>query len=297
MSDVEENAGSETPEGAPATEPKDAPIQRGPLDMAMRGAVMVAIGVFITAPLWCNSQQQGEFRGATQFRAERPEEDDSLEGKLATIIEEVIRTAAADQEVDEVAASRRLTTELQGAELGDRQQRADAAGELIANILAQAAETSNLGLSQFQDQAITGQARVMARSLITRLGGEIEIVADDVEGEWTTASWPILSGFEYEERMELPAEVTALDGQNVMAWGYLIHLEDDQFLLVQSLWSCCFGAPPDLHEAVVVRAPDETRRFEGRGVRVYGRFEASEMLEDGYVTSLYRLDSEHIRAM
>lgn len=283
-------------QAAGVPEPSAQTPKKGPIDALMRGIVMVALGAFVTTPLWCQDQQTQNFR-PTQFRADRSDEN-SMEGQLSDVIRGVIEKAVRDEEVDEVESMRQLSTILADGDLGTPESRADSVDQLIGDIVAQAAETSGMGFGQMQDQAIRGQARVMARSLITQLGGNLGDSDEDApEGEWEPAAWPILSNFEYEEGMELPARVKAFDEKNVMAWGYLLYLEDDQFLLVQSLWSCCFGRPPDLHEAIVVRADPSIRRLEGRGVRVYGRFEAGEMREDGYVTSLYRLDSVAVRPM
>ena len=135
----------------------------------------------------------------------------------------------------------------------------------------------------------------MARSLITSLGGRVaQGNAAEPAGEWTPAPWPTLKGFPYEEGATLPPEIKALDGKEVKAWGYLIQLEADQYLLVQSLWSCCFGQPPDINEAVVVRTHSDVSQYESQGAQVYGRFEASESYEEGFVTSLYRLDASHV---
>ena len=292
---------SEGSEAAAAVQSESPKSELRVVDVAMRGLVLVGLGVLITAPLWC--QQTGNFR-RTEFLADRSAEN-STEGRLTAEIVKIIERATSDQQVDELDATRKIVSVLREADLGAGSNRADVASELVATIVAQAAETSSMGFDQMgganpqmQQQAIRGQARVMARGLITQLGGTLDDDGgEEIEGEWETISWPTLSGFEYEEGMELPATVTALDGKDVMAWGYLLHLEEDQFLLVKSLWSCCFGRPPDLHEAIVVRADNSNDRFESRGVRVYGRFEAKEMTEDGYVTSLYRLDSEHVRPM
>ncbi|MCU0673176.1 MAG: hypothetical protein MUE69_10335 [Myxococcota bacterium] len=291
--------GSEDKGGSKAApEPRVGKPKRGVIDTVMRGLVMVALGAFVTTPLWCQEQQTENFRRTT-FRADRETGEDSTEGKLAEIIRRLITKAAQDQEVDEVEAMRELSTVLADASLGTAQGRAEKTGQLVGDILAQAAEADTGGFNQMQEQAVRGQSRIMARTLITELGGVLEDdTGDDPAGDWTNAAWPTISGFQYEEGMDLPAGAKALDGKDVKAWGYLLYLEGDQFLLVQSLWSCCFGQPPDLHEAIVVRAdPNVASRFEGRGVKVYGRMEASEMREDGYVTSLYRLDARHIRAM
>ena len=287
----------EVPEKAESAQPV-SDVSRGPLDAVMRGAILVALGVFVTTPLWCKDQATKNFSGPTQFRAEREEEQNTTESQLAQVIRRIVETAARDEEVNEVETMRELSTILADADLGTPTSRADATEQLIGEILAQAAETSGLGFNQMQTQAIRSLSQIKARALISQLGGVLDSMDEDApEGEWEPAAWPVISGFEYEEGMDLPAQVRRLDNKNVMAWGYLLYLEGDQFLLVQSLWSCCFGRPPDLHEAIVVRADPEMRRFENRGVRIYGRFEAGEMREDGYVTSLYRLDSEHFRSM
>ncbi len=295
---VEAAAEPKAGENQKSTKKADKKPSRGALDTVMRGLVMVALGAFVTTPLWCQEQQTQNF-GRTTFRADREEAADSTEGKLSETIRRLITRAAQGQEVDEVEAMRELSTVLADANLGTAQGRAEKTGQLVSDILAQASEADTGGFNQMQEQAVRGQSRIMARTLITELGGQLEDdTGDDPAGDWANAAWPHLSGFQYEEGMDLPESAKALDGKDVKAWGYLLFLEGDQFLLVQSLWSCCFGQPPDLHEAIVVRAdPNIASRFEGRGVKVYGRFEASEMREDGYVTSLYRLDARHIRPM
>lgn len=311
MSEEEENEVSEeeptqaVEESAGEEEGDDDPGRRTLIDSIMRGSIMVLLGVVVTAPLWYRDQMTENFRPTT-FRADRETdtEDDggpaSLEGSITREIVAVIRTASSDEMVDEEQVITTVGGMLAEAEIGDEESRRESIGQMVADIAAQAAEMDGSGgFSDLQAQAVQGTARMMARTLITNLGGELDDGdAEEVPGEWTPAAWPIISGFEYEEGMELPEQVAALDGQDVMGWGYLINLDQDQYLLVQSLWSCCFGTPPDLHEAIVIRADSaEADQFEGRGVRIYGRFEASEIEEDGYVTSLYRIDARHVRAM
>ncbi|MFT5353001.1 MAG: hypothetical protein ACI9KE_000198 [Polyangiales bacterium] len=284
----------------------DDPRRRTLVDSIMRGSIMVLLGVVVTAPLWYRDQMTENFRPTT-FRADRETDPAGEEGGAATLegritreVVAIIRTAGNDEMVSEDEVIATVGGMLEEADIGDEESRRENIGQLVADITAQAAEMDGArGLNDLQAQAVQGTARMMARSLITNLGGELDDGdAEEVEGDWTPAAWPVISGFEYEEGMELPEQVAALDGQDVMGWGYLINLDQDQYLLVQSLWSCCFGTPPDLHEAIVIRADSaEADQFEGRGVRIYGRFEASEIEEDGYVTSLYRIDARHVRAM
>lgn len=318
MSEEEENEVTDeeesTPDEAGSTEDAevegdeaqddDDPHRRTLVDSIMRGSIMVILGVVVTAPLWYREQITENFRPTT-FRADREGESaegDSatLEGRITREVVAVIRTASNDEMVNEDEVVETVGGMLAEEDIGDAESRREIIEQLVADIAAQAAEMDGAGgFSDLQAQAVQGTARMMARTLITNLGGEVDDGdAEEVPGEWTPAAWPIISGFEYEEGMELPEQVAALDGQDVMGWGYLINLDQDQYLLVQSLWSCCFGTPPDLHEAIVIRADSaEADQFEGRGVRIYGRFEASEIEEDGYVTSLYRIDARHVRAM
>ncbi len=294
---------SDAPEAVGASEPKAEPkVKRSALDKVMRGALFVGLGALMTAPLWCTDDMTRNFQPTT-FRADRDEaesDDDSTQGKLAAILEEVIRTAASDEMVQEDEVSARMAAVLEEADIGDPESRQEEAMGAIGTIVARAAEADgNRGLSSLREQAINGQARMMARTLITSLGGQVEGGrVEEPEGEWVDASWPLLKGFPYEEGMNLPGPVQALDGKNAKIWGYLIALEENQYLLVQSLWSCCFGKPPEINEAVVVRVRPEmderVRAMENMGVQVYGRFEAGEAYEDDFVTSLYRLDADHI---
>ncbi|MAQ16479.1 MAG: hypothetical protein CMN30_17010 [Sandaracinus sp.] len=295
---TEPSAPAQLTSAAGAPEPK---VKRNAIDKLMRGAIFVGLGVLMTAPLWCTDEMTRNFQPTT-FRAERPEEVDeaSAQARLAGILEDVIRKAAGDEMVEEDTVATEMAAILAEDDLGDDESRHAESLKAIGAIVARAAEADgNRGLSSLQEQAIAGQARMMARTLVISLGGRVENADVAIpEGEWVDAAWPLLKGFPYEEGAELPAEVRALDGQNTKAWGYLIALEQNQYLLVQSLWSCCFGAPPEINEAIVVRVSDEmdrnVRQMENQGVQIFGRFEASEAYEEGYVTSLYRLDASHV---
>jgi hypothetical protein len=272
---------------------------RGPLDTVLRGLVMVALGALMTSPMWFDSvEATTPFRASTTFRA--PREEETLEGRVGDTLRRCLTDAARGRAFDEDAVAIELSTILADANVGTPRGRTEAVTSVLDEIAGQAAEGDARGLGDMQERAIASQSRVMARSLIERLGGVIDAEdTDDPPGDWVPAPWPLLTRTPFdEERPELPADVRAFDGKDVKAWGYLLQLEGDQFLLVQSLWSCCFGTPPDLHEAIVVRCnPDHASRFEGRGVRLYGRMEVGPEYDEGYVTSVYRLDARHVRGL
>ncbi|MCA9323240.1 MAG: DUF3299 domain-containing protein [Planctomycetes bacterium] len=114
------------------------------------------------------------------------------------------------------------------------------------------------------------------------------------------APWGVLGGFVWRDGMVLPEPVRALNGQRVGVAGYMMssgQYEDiHEFLLVESQWSCCFGIPPEVHQVVVVRIPDDEPGVELVNVplMIMGKLEVGEESEDGWVTSLYRLTAETI---
>lgn len=113
-------------------------------------------------------------------------------------------------------------------------------------------------------------------------------------------SWKTIGSFLYKEGMSLPPEVKALDGKKVAVGGYMMSLGEygniHKFLLVEAQWSCCFGEPPDINQVIVVRIPPEKKGIEltSLGVMVIGKFEAQEVKEGRWVTSVYRLVADDV---
>ncbi len=103
--------------------------------------------------------------------------------------------------------------------------------------------------------------------------------------------WSELSAFDYVDGMVLPDEVTALDGAEVEIRGFLLRLEEDQYMVVEALWGQHHGHPPDLHEAVIVQSDIDAAHLERCPVTVVGRMSVGEEQEDGYIISLFRLRS------
>lgn len=232
--------------------------------------------------------------------AER-EVEGTLETRVMATVVRIIRTAQSNEPVELTEVQSEIGGMLEAEGVSDEATRNAEIETLVGNIVGRAAEMDgNAGFSALQEQAVNATARMLTRSLLANLGAELEQDEDvePVPGTWIEAPWTLLSGYEFEDHMTLPEEVTALHGQNVMAFGYLIGLDENLYLLVQNLWSCCFGTAPDIHEAIVVAADDElVEEFEGRGVRIYGPFEAEVEYDEEFPTSLYRMTIEHIRPL
>jgi hypothetical protein len=84
--------------------------------------------------------------------------------------------------------------------------------------------------------------------------------------------------------------------------GFMLTLGDTQdireFILVESLWGCCFGAVPDINQSILGRVKDGARAdYTAAPVLVTGVLEVGEEREGGYVASLYRLGNANVRVI
>lgn len=116
-------------------------------------------------------------------------------------------------------------------------------------------------------------------------------------------SWPVLGGFRYSKGMRLPAAVRDLNGKDVSVTGFMLLLDREtritDFVLVEALWSCCFGSPPDVNQAIIVNAADLGGiDFSYEPVQVIGTLDVGERLDsEGMITSVYRLRAKAVRRL
>lgn len=92
----------------------------------------------------------------------------------------------------------------------------------------------------------------------------------------------------------------ALNGQDVAIFGFMLSLGDaerlSEFVLVESLWGCCFGSVPEVNQTILVRVdPSATVEYSAAPQLVTGRLEVGEAREGGFVTSLYRIGGARVR--
>jgi hypothetical protein len=110
----------------------------------------------------------------------------------------------------------------------------------------------------------------------------------------TLRSWVYVEG-----KTPIPPEIKALDGKNIEMLGFMMPLTEvkniKEFLLVPSLWGCCYGQPPAPNHMVAVKMPEgKTTKFFQDVIRVRGNFKVSETRQEGYLVSLYVLTPTEI---
>ncbi|MEO6595317.1 MAG: DUF3299 domain-containing protein [Planctomycetota bacterium] len=110
-------------------------------------------------------------------------------------------------------------------------------------------------------------------------------------------SWP------YEDGLKgMPKRIKDLSGKKVLMTGFMLPIDEVQnikeFLLVQSLWSCCYGQPPDIHGIVrVVMPKGKTTDYFFDPLKLIGTFKVEATVMDGYCVDVYQLHVESLEAL
>ncbi len=110
-------------------------------------------------------------------------------------------------------------------------------------------------------------------------------------------SWP------YEDGLKgMPKRIRDLSGKKVMMTGFMLPIDEVQnikeFLLVKSLWSCCYGQPPDIHGIVrVVMPKGKTTDYFFDPLKIIGTFKVEATVMDGYCVDIFQLHVESLEAI
>ena len=111
------------------------------------------------------------------------------------------------------------------------------------------------------------------------------------------SSWPYQDGLK-----GMPKSVQELDGKKVLMTGFMLPIDEveniKQFLLVQSLWSCCYGQPPDINGIVrVVMQGNKRTDYHFEPIKVIGTFRVKATIEDGYCVDIFQLHAESVEVI
>jgi hypothetical protein len=111
-----------------------------------------------------------------------------------------------------------------------------------------------------------------------------------------------LGNFDYdgEHGGNIPADVTAMSGAKIRVRGYMIPLDQaeniGEFALVPSLFSCCFGQPPQVQHTIVVHLPkDKVISYFPDELQVEGTLRVQEKRDEGYIVSIFDLDASSVK--
>ncbi|MCA8973895.1 MAG: DUF3299 domain-containing protein [Planctomycetes bacterium] len=129
------------------------------------------------------------------------------------------------------------------------------------------------------------------------------IAAGKIAGVDRVLQFGELGGWQYTKGLEgMPEKVRRLDGSKVLMLGFMLPIDEvediDEFLLVESLWSCCFGQPPDINGIVRCVMPKDKKldyRFEP--LKIVGRLKIAATELDGYCVDIYQLHVDYVEVL
>jgi hypothetical protein len=190
---------------------------------------------------------------------------------------------------------------------GDVRRRHAAAKAAVATLLQKAegaTPTDEDAMTDLQRRAIAQTAAEQAKALQRRLTADAAPPLTELPSGHRPVRWSTLTGFAFTPGMTLPDEVTSLQGEKVALDGYMLVLERDDdrriraFLLLESLWGCCFARTPKIHEGVEVRLTTDRGVVGSEGpIQVLGVIDVGERREEGEVTSVYRLQATAVQPL
>jgi hypothetical protein len=219
-----------------------------------------------------------------------------LELWLGGVLTGVATGEVAEEQRAEIQSHLLRLLEQRGS--GRPETRSNAAGMIVQQMFDRAKLGSvSPELTARQRAAISAMAAELTRQLLLLAVGAspgADALPITLPDGYAKLDWKRMGGFRYTEGGELPAEVRALDGQNVGVPGFILTLGETErmheFILLESLWGCCFGAVPEVNQTIVVRlAADHGFDYTAAPVLITGRLEVGEEKQGGFVASLYRV--------
>ena len=111
-----------------------------------------------------------------------------------------------------------------------------------------------------------------------------------------------LGNFDYDSDKGggIPDDVTALDGAHIRTNGYMIPLDQaeriNRFAMVPSLFSCCYGQPPQVQHTIVCQTPAEKAlEYTPDAIVVEGTLRVHEERDHGFIVSIFQLEVSSVK--
>jgi hypothetical protein len=248
-------------------------------------------------------QREAKTFSVARTGARAPTTDGSAQPQVA--IEDSLREILIGIATGQVTEEQRADVQKALSELLDRfrwgkaQNRMTAAALIVQQMFDQAKQqTIRPELDLRQRQAIPLMAKELTRQvMLTSTGASAgaDAIQATIPAGHERITWNQLGGFPYQEGEPLPTDVSTLNGRSVGLPGFILTLGDTEdlheFILVESLWGCCFGSVPGVNQTVLVRlSPGEAASYVAGPCLVTGVLHVGEEKEAGFVTSLYRIE-------
>ncbi len=170
----------------------------------------------------------------------------------------------------------------------DRENK-DEVGEII---IPPGADAADIATIRGANEMLRAEARLRKQLKAGKVKGIDKLLVFE-----EISSWP------YEEALQgLPKKLKKLDKTKVMMIGFMLPIDEveniREFLLVQSLWSCCYGQPPDINGTVrVVMKGKKRLDYQYEPVMVTGEFRIEATLEEGFCVDIYQIYADQVKVI
>jgi hypothetical protein len=153
-------------------------------------------------------------------------------------------------------------------------------------------DPADIAAMRSAEQMLQAEKRLAEEIKAGKIGGLDKVLPFD-----ELDSWP------YEDGLKgMPKRIKDLSGKKVLMTGFMLPIDEVQnikeFLLVKSLWSCCYGQPPDIHGIIrVVMPKGKTTDYFFDPLKIVGTFKVEATVLDGYCVDIYQLHVESLEAL
>ena len=158
--------------------------------------------------------------------------------------------------------------------------------------MPQGTDPADIAAMRSAEQMLQAEKRLREEIKAGKISGLDKILPFD-----ELTSWP------YEDGLKgMPKRIKDLSGKKVLMTGFMLPIDEVQnikeFLLVESLWSCCYGQPPDIHGIVrVVMPKGKTTDYFFDPLKIIGTFKVEATVMDGYCVDIFQLHVESLEAL
>jgi hypothetical protein len=161
-----------------------------------------------------------------------------------------------------------------------------------APVIPQGSDPADLAAMRSAEAMLAAERRLAQLLKEGKIAGLDKVVTFDELTAWV-----------YEDGLKgMPKKLKDLNGKKVLMSGFMLPIDEVQnikeFLLVQSLWSCCYGQPPDINGIVrVVMPKGKTTDYFFDPLKVIGTFKVEATTIDGYCVDIYQIEVESLEAL
>ena len=124
-----------------------------------------------------------------------------------------------------------------------------------------------------------------------------------ISGKTKFVRFDKLEGWPYEDGYKgMPKDIEKLNGKRIAMAGFMLPIDEVEniktFYLVKSLWSCCYGVPPDVNGLVKVNVKAKKGcAYQYDPILIVGTFRLKKVMDEDYCICIFQLDDATVKVI